>query len=764
MRYPVQERVKSILKSLTLKQKARLLYGKDFWYVRGSEADKRLPDIMLTDGPSGLRKQEGKADMLGIHAGVPATAFPTASCLACSWDEALVREMGEAMARECVKEGVSVLLGPGVNHKRDPLCGRNFEYFSEDPFLTGKLAAGLVQGVQSLGIGTSLKHFAANSREDERMFSDSMVDERTLHEIYLKQFEMVIRQAQPRTVMMAYNKLNGVHCAENERLMKLAREEWGFQGIFLTDWGAMRRQTAAYAAGLDLEMPGTQNSDEDLCEAVEKGEIAEAVIDEHAARMIEFLLDCNPADKKTPENLLEKNFEIACNVAAESTVLLKNESILPLCADSDFCVIGGFAKTPRYQGGGSSHVNAWRVTNFLDQVKGAPYAEGYRDNAEETDEAYIRDAVRLAASHENVIVFAGLPERMESEGFDRKDMELPQAQLRLIKEIAAVNQNIVVVLQLGAPVTLPFLRDVKAVLLTYLAGEGGGKATYELLFGRKNPCGKLAETFPVCYEDTPSHRYYKKHEDYDEYREGIFTGYRYYETADVPVNFPFGHGLSYTTFSYCDVSLDRQTLFFTLKNTGDYDGKEIAQVYLSALSSKVSRPKKELKAFRKVALAAGEAVRIAIPLSEIDFSFYNRKEHRWQVEEGDYELLIGASVADIRLRARLHVTGETVVPEDPPCYTDMTAETIVSEADFLAYAEMAAPHERNRYDLTLFSPIGDLKYSEKGRQIYQDLKARVAAGGEANLRTAMDMPIINMTMGGHTRKEVQAFLENLRRN
>lgn len=758
----MEERVNAILRSLTLKQKARLLYGRDFWYVRGSAADERLPDVMLTDGPSGLRKQEGLADILGIHRSVPATAFPTASCIACSWDEALMRETGAALARECIRENVFVVLGPGVNHKRDPLCGRNFEYFSEDPLLTGKLAAGFVQGVQSLGVGTSLKHFAANSREDGRMFSDSIVDERTLREIYLKQFEIVVRQAQPRTIMTAYNKLNGVHCSENARLMKTAREEWGFRGIFLTDWGAMRRQAASYAAGLDLEMPGTADSDKDLCEAVRAGEITEAQIDEHAARMIEFLLGQEQICRSLPENLLEQNFETAYRAAAESAVLLKNEGILPLREEDDYCVIGGFAKSPRYQGGGSSNVNAWRVTAFLEQVSGAPYAEGYRTDTGEADEGQICEAAALAAAHEKVILFAGLPECMESEGFDRKHMDLPASQLRLIEKIVSVNRNVVIVLQLGAPVALPFVKDVKGLLLTYLAGEGGGLATHALLFGRLNPCGKLAETFPVRYEDTPAYRYYKKHEDYDEYREGIFTGYRYYETAGVPVNFPFGHGLSYTTFAYRDLSLEGGTLSFTLQNTGTYAGKEIVEVYLSALSSKISRPRKELKAFRKVALAAGEEMRVAIPLSEIDLSFYNRKEHRWQVEGGEYELLVGASAADIRLRAKIRAEGETDVPEDPPCYMHMTAQTAVSEEEFLAYAEAEIPHERNKYDLTLFSPIKDLQYSEKGKEIYAQMRSRAAAGGEANLNTAMDMPIINMTMSGRTRKEVRAFLEELR--
>ena len=765
MNNDIRERAKEIVSGLTLRQKAQLLYGRDFWFVRGSLASEQLPDIMVTDGPSGLRKQLGKPDMLGIHASVPATAFPTASCVACSWDPALAEEMGKAMGEECVKEDVAVLLGPGANHKRDPLCGRNFEYLSEDPLLSGKLAAALIRGVQSQGVGTSLKHFACNSREDARMYCDSIVDERALREIYLKQYEIAVKESQPMTIMMAYNRLNGTHCAQNKRLMTdIARGEWGFEGLFVTDWGAIRDQVASYVAGLDLEMPGTFKSDDDLVEAVEEGRLSEKVIDERAEKVVELLLKSKLPKPQPEEDLLEKNFARARCIAEQSAVLLKNDNILPLAEEDDFCVIGAFAKTPRFQGGGSSNVNAYRTDCFLEYVKDAPFEEGYEFDSLTADEERISRAVELAKKHQKVLLFAGLPNAAESEGYDRTTMDMPASHLKLIEEVCKVNKDVVLVLMMGAPVAIPVNESIKGILLCYLAGEAGGGAAYRLLFGKANPSGKLAETFPVRYEDTPAHRYYKQCDEYDEYREGIFTGYRYYETAKVPVAYPFGHGLSYTAFAYTDVKLEGDTLSFTLTNTGSRDGSEVVELYISAVEPQMFRPEKELKGFQKIALKAGESRRVSFALQDIDFSFYDAPAHQWTVEEGEYDLLIGASVSDIRLSVRTFVKGEKVASlrDKVPFYYDMTAETVVPEEGFLAYADLPAPKPRDRSKLTLFSPIKDLAYNERSRPMYESLLARAKAGGASNVSTALDMPIINMTMtGSRTRKDVMAFLRSL---
>jgi beta-glucosidase len=658
----MEKRIKETLSRLSLKQKANLLYGKRFWYIHGSDADESLPDIMVTDGPTGLRKQEGEADMLGLFGSIPATAFPTASCAACSWDDELLYKMGEAMGKECVKENVTVLLGPGVNHKRDPLCGRNFEYLSEDPYLTGKLGASIVKGVQSQGVGTSVKHFAANSREDGRCFSDSMIDERTLREIYLRQFEMIVREANPATIMVAYNKLNGTHCSENKWIMNdVARKEWGFKGLFMTDWGAMRNQAESYINGLDLEMPGTKDSDIDICEAVEKGELSEAIVDERAAKVLELLFKSMEVKPQIPADICKTNYDVAYDVAVESAVLLKNDSILPFDKNDDYCVVGAFAEKPRYQGGGSSNVNPYVLDNFLQYVSNAPYTPGYNIESTEPDEKLIADAVKLAQTHKKVLLFAGLPDVSESEGYDRKKMDMPKSHLKLIEEVCAVNENVVLILSIGAPVTLPFKDKTRGILLLHLAGEANGKATHDLVFGLKNPCGKLAETMPVKYEDTPAYLYYRKHEDYDEYREGIFTGYRYYDTVGEKVNYPFGYGLSYTQFEYSNLIINDQTVSLNVTNTGSREGKEIVQLYIAAKNSKIFRAKKELRGFKKMALAAGESKCVVFSLSDDDFTFYNVKLNKWSVEECEYEILVGASVEDIRQRGKIFMKASCIL-------------------------------------------------------------------------------------------------------
>ncbi len=772
-----KKRVDEILSKLTLKQKASLLYGKNFWYLKGSEASEELPDIMLTDGPSGLRKQNGKADMMGINESVPAVAFPTGSAAACSWDIDLMYEMGAAIGDEAAKEGVSVVLGPAVNHMRDPLCGRNFEYLSEDPYLTGKLGAAYVKGLQSKGVGSSVKHFAANSREDGRMFCDSLIDERALREIYLKPFEIIVKESQPYTIMSAYNKINGTHCAQNKRLMTdIARNEWGYEGLFLTDWGAMRDQLESYRAGLDLETPGTFGSDDDLEKAVLSGELDENVLNERAGKVIELLLR---SEEKADETGFDPkdNLAVAQRIAEESAVLLKNEGVLPLSENDDFCVIGGFAENPRYQGGGSSKINPLKLDNFLSCLPdNTAYAKGYDDdddgNGGKLNERLIDDAVKLAKKHKTAIIFAGLPESCESEGCDRKTLDMPKSHNALIEAVAKVNPNTVVLLFCGGPVTMHWLPEVKGVLLMHLGGCMSGKAAYNLIFGKSNPCGKLTQTFPLKYGDCPSAKYYNKHEDYDEYRESIFTGYRYYDTVKKEVLFPFGFGLSYTSFEYTDLRVNAQngkiSVCANIKNNGEIKGKEIVQLYVSHKNSTIFKPEKELKYFKKIELGAGETKEVTFELSDGDFAFYNAEESRWQTEGGEYEIILAASSKDIRLKKTLHIDGETVklcenYKNKFGEYYNLKADTEISEECFLSLAKLQKPTERDKSKITVYSPIKDLEFSAGGKELFEGLKQRaISSGNKADFLTAMDMPIINMTMNSErTRGYVYDFLKKV---
>ncbi|MGN0814791.1 MAG: beta-glucosidase [Candidatus Coproplasma sp.] len=765
--------VKEILSKLTVKQKANLLYGKKFWYLHGSSSSEALPDIMLTDGPSGLRKQNGKADMIGINDSVPATAFPTGSAIACSWDRELLYELGCAIGNEAAAENVSVVLGPAVNIMRDPLCGRNFEYLSEDPYLAGKLGAAYVNGLQSKGVGASVKHFAANSREDGRMFCDSVIDERALREIYLKPFEIIVKESQPFTIMTAYNKVNGVHCAQNKKLMTdIARGEWGYKGIFLTDWGAMREQIESYKAGLDLEMPGTCGSDEDIERAVACGQLDEEVLNEHAERVINLLLNSKnkAADVgfKPEDNLIK-----AQRFAEECAVLLKNDGILPMKEGDDYCVIGGFAEKPRYQGGGSSKTNPRRLDSFLEYVgTEAEFSRGYGLSSDETDAKLIQNAVEAAKRHKYAVVFAGLTDLSESEGYDRKTLDMPASHNALIEAVSRVNKNTVVVLFGGSPVVMPWVNAVKGILHMHLGGCMSGKVTYNLLFGKANPCGKLTQTFPVSYGDCPSASYYGKDEDFEEYRESVFTGYRFYDTAKRRTLFPFGFGLSYTRFSYSEISAevcgDKVNVSFSLANVGDRDGKEIVQLYVSHKNPTFFKAKKELKEFAKITLKKGQSKRVDFELGRDAFAFYNDEAGEWQVEKGEYQILIGASAEDIRLETTVFIDG-VVLEENPqakslyPAYFTLEDHPYVPEEHFLALAKVEQPKTRDKTNITLFSPIKDLQYSAGGKEIFETLKNRAeASGNKADFLTAMDMPVINTIMNSdRTRAFVYELLKNI---
>lgn len=666
---------KDLISQMTLKEKASLCSGKDFWHLKSIER-LGLPEIMVCDGPHGLRKQNAENKKVGIGNSYPATCFPTAVTTACSWDRDLIYKMGQALAEECLQHGVSVLLGPGVNMKRSPLCGRNFEYFSEDPELAGEMGAAFIAGVQSKGIGTSLKHFAGNSQEMKRMTSNSIIDERALREIYLRAFEKAVKKSQPWTVMNAYNLLNGTYCSENDWLQnKVLRDEWGFKGAVVSDWGAVNDRVAGLNAGNDLEMPSSGGvNDAKIVEAVKCGVIDETTLDERVDKLIDIIL--KGADNKKPgykfdvkaHNLLSRQ------IAEQSMVLLKNDgNILPLKrVEGEYvAVIGAFADNPRYQGAGSSIINPTMIDSGRRAFNNSPisvkFADGYdRSGKRKNEDAYITEACNLAKNASKAVVFIGLTDDYESEGFDRSTMKLPDGHNRLVEAVSRVNDNVIVVLEGGSPVKMPWADDVKAILNAYLGGQSVAPAIVDVLTGKANPCGKLAETYPVCLKDTPtSFRYPDSKEDV-QYRESIFIGYRYYDKVERNVRFPFGFGLSYTSFEYSDIKLKKKNLTkgegakvtFTIKNTGDVAGSEIAQVYVAKPESKIFRAPKELKGFVKIHLDPGEEKKVTVELDDRAFAFWNTATEDWCVESGEYKILVGASSRDIRLEAAAKMKSE----------------------------------------------------------------------------------------------------------
>lgn len=647
-----------IMEKMTLKEKIAYCSGEDVWHTK-KFPQYEMDNIMMADGPHGLRKQEDSGDILGINESIKATSFPTASITACSFDVNLLEKMGEALSVEAKNNEVSVVLGPGINVKRNPLCGRNFEYFSEDPYLAGKLGTAFVKGVQKLGIGTSVKHFALNNQEYKRFSSDSIVEERTMREIYLMPFEMVVKEGKPDTVMSAYNKINGTYCSSNKWLLTdVLRKDWGFEGVVVTDWGAMSDRIESFKAGCDLCMPGgSAYMESETNEAILCGMLDEKDIDASVRRILELVerkrevfKDFKAPSKEEKEMTLEKHYCLAKQIATESAVLLKNEdNILPL-KQEEVGFIGYMAKELRYQGAGSSHINPWKVSNIVEKCRKVSYAEGY-DKFGETDEEKIKEAVCLAKNVKNVVVFAGLPESYESEGFDREHMQIPKGHLELIENVAKVNPNIVVVLFGGSAMEIPFEKDVKAILYMGLPGEAGGEATCDLLFGKENPCGRLAETWPIKYADCISSDYYGQKDA--QYREGVYVGYRYYLSANVPMKYPFGYGLSYSDFEYSDLHIDGNHVFCTVKNTGLVKGKEVVQLYIEPLQKDVYRPLRELKAFAKVELDARESKTISFTLSDRSFSIW---QDGFVVPKGQYKIMIGKDCQNI-------VLSDTVVKE-----------------------------------------------------------------------------------------------------
>ena len=667
--------LKKIVSEMTLEEKAGMCSGLDFWHLKEVE-HLGIPKVMVSDGPHGLRKQDEKGDHLGINDSIKAVCFPPAVLSACSFDRGLMEEMGKAIGREAQANDVSVVLGPAVNIKRSPLCGRNFEYYSEDPYLAGEIAAAFVKGVQSQHVGTSIKHFAANNQEYRRMSSSSEVDERTLREIYFPAFETAVKKAQPYTFMCSYNQINGTFASENKWLLTdVLRGEWGFKGYVMSDWGAVNDRVKGLEAGLELEMPASGgDNDAMIVKAVKDGALEEKILDQAVERILRIIFEY--ADHRKPQEFtMEKDHEEAQHIAEESMVLLKNENhILPLKTSEKAAFIGGFARNPRFQGGGSSHINCFKTTNVLDSVPcdaQVVYAEGFPADRDFYDKALADEAVKAAAEADKAVIFAGLPESFESEGYDRSHMRLPECQNRLITEILKVQPNTVIVLHNGngSPVEMPWLGEIKGLLETYLGGQAGGAAAANILYGKINPSGKLAETMPLKLSDNPSYLNFGGGEKV-EYREGIFVGYRYYDTKEMDVAFPFGYGLSYTTFAYSNLKLsmenptEKDTVMVSadVTNTGKSAGKEVVQLYIRDLTGSAIRPEKELKGFEKVFLEPGETKTVTMELNKRSFAWYNTELHDWFAASGDYEILVGASSRDIRLTETLHLNSSQRLP------------------------------------------------------------------------------------------------------
>lgn len=737
----MDSRISQLIDAMTLAEKASLCSGKNYWYLKPIER-LGVPSIGMADGPHGLRKHIPGKENAGQSESIPATCFPTASATANSWDRDLMREIGAALGEESIQEHVDVLLGPGVNIKRSPLCGRNFEYISEDPFLAGELASAFVDGVQSKGVGTSVKHYAVNSQETLRLTIDAVVDERALREIYLAGFEKVVKQSKPWTVMCAYNQLNGTYCSEHDKLLTgILRDEWGYEGIVVSDWGAVNERVDGLRAGMDLEMPGSSGTnDKRIVSAIKDGSLDVSVLDATAARILSLIY-------KAVENRTECRYDtdahhaLARKAAAQSAVLLKNEdNLLPLTKDAKVALIGAFTKTPRYQGNGSSLVNPTKMEcaydAFTARDMNVTYSPGYPMDSDRPDPNLIKEAVRAAKKAEVAVIFAGLPKEYESEGFDRIHMDMPQSHNELITAVADANPNTVVVLQNGAPVTMPWIGGVKSMLECYLAGQAGGPAAVDVLTGDVNPSGKLAETFPLSLSDTPCYRYFPEGPKTVEYRESLYVGYRYYDTARKDVLFPFGHGLSYTQFAYRDLRLsanrikedEKLNVAVTVENTGERAGAEIIQIYIRDDASTIFRPEKELKGFIKVSLEPGETKTASFTLDRRAFAYYNVDIHDWHVQSGTFTVMAGSSSAVIHLKVPVYVEStrqDATVPdyrENAPVYHDLHKEEFsVPDADFAALLGRELPEKERRPDAPYGanSTIGEIRKRWIGRMIYR---------------------------------------------
>ena len=735
-----------IIRKLTLEEKAALLQGWSTWTTREIER-LGIPAIFLSDGPHGLRKQAGAGDHLGLNASVPATCFPTAATMANSWDTELGEELGRALGEEAAANDVHVVLGPGLNMKRSPLCGRNFEYFSEDPYLAGKMGAAYIRGIQANGVAACPKHFAVNSQELRRMCMDSVVDERTLREIYLTAFEMAVTEGKAKTIMSSYNMVGGTYANENAHLLtEILRQEWGFDGFVVTDWGGDNDHSAGVRAGSNLVMPAPgPDCAIGLVKAVKEGRVSEKEVDKRVEELLNVVFSTSEALSKTPKTFdKELHHAIARKCAEGSIVLLDNDGILPLDKSCTAAIIGDFAETPRYQGAGSSQVNPTKLDDLKSELENSGleitgFAQGFSRTDPKPDNSLIAPAILLAKMSDVVILCVGLDEIAESEGLDRVSMELSLGQKKLIDEIYKVNRNIILVLSGGAPFIMPDRNKYKAAIHGYLGGQAGAGAMADALLGKINPSGKLNETWPEKLSDTPSYPYFPSKERTAEYREGLYIGYRYYDTTNTPVRYPFGYGLSYTTFAYSDISASKDSVTFTITNTGKVGGAEVAQVYVSCKDGKVFRPNKELKGFAKVFLKAGERKTVTVTLDDKAFRYFNVKTDRWEIETADYEICVAANVSDVRLSASVHVDGmEAPLPyESLPSYESGKIGS-VSDAEFAKLLGHPIPDGHWSGELTKNDAICQLYYAKCGAarlayKILTWLKNKSEAKGKPDL-------------------------------
>ena len=768
------EKARKLVSQMTLEEKASLCSGKDFWYLKSVER-LGLPSIMVTDGPHGVRKQVSSSEDLGISKNVPAVCFPTAVAMACSFNRELIREVGSAIGEECRQEGVAVLLGPGINIKRSPLCGRNFEYFSEDPLVSGHLAAAFIEGVQSQAVGTSLKHYAANNQEKRRLTIDAVMDERTFRELYLAGFEYAVKHAQPWTVMCSYNQVFGEFASESERLLTtILRDEWGFAGLVVSDWGAVVDRVRGVIAGLDLQMPHLDDTtDQRLADAARAGTLSMQALDSAAERVCALILRAQERKPFTYD--VNAHRSLARRAAAQSAVLLKNDDdLLPVKPGAHAAVIGAFAAAPRYQGTGSSRITPIKVDSALDEFRTQgldfEFAAGYREESDEPDEALIEEARRIATGKDIVFIFAGLPDRYEAETFDRDSLAMPPSHNRLIEAVREVNENVSVILYCGGVVEVPWADKVKAILLMHLGGEAVSLATVDVLLGKVNPPGKLAESWPDKLEDNPSFANFPGYPLTVEYREGLFVGYRYYDKAEKPVRYPFGFGLSYTTFGYHDLALsarrvgDDDELFVSCKitNTGSRAGNEVVQLYLAKKGSVIIRPEQELKGFVNLSLLPGESQEARFKLTSRDLAYYNTDLADWHVENGEYEVRIAASSRDVRLRDSFTYAGsvETSPPdlrEQAPCYYNLGNGIRVSDAEFTTLlGRPIPPRERVKGSpFTINSTITDIQENWVGRIINREFLKQVELIGDKDPFLKLmaekifpDMPLRFLTMVG----------------
>lgn len=665
-----REDIQNLIAQMTLEEKSGMCSGADFWQLKSIER-LGIPSVKVTDGPHGLRAQDEQTDHLGINESIKAVCFPTGCATAASFDRKLLKKIGTAIGQECQAKDISTILGPAMNIKRSPLCGRNFEYYSEDPLVASEMAAALTEGIQSQNVGVSMKHFLANNQEKRRMTNSSQVDERTLREIYLAAFEGAVKQARPWTVMNSYNRINETYVGESkEYLTDILRDEWGFDGYVMSDWGAVNDRVEALKAGMDLEMPASGGiNDAMIVKAVQDGSLDEAVVDQACERILNVIFKFIENRQQGVTFEYEKDHELAAEAEAECIVLLKNEDeILPLVKDKKVAFIGKYAETPRYQGGGSSHINSWKVESTVEAVKeisDVSFAKGFDDIVDEVNEELQNEAVRVAEEAEVAVVFAGLPDNFESEGYDRKHLNLPNCQNTLIEKISKVQKNTIVVLHNGSPVTMPWKNQVKGIVEAYLGGQAVGKAVVNVLYGTANPSGRLAETFPLRLEDTPCYLTYGKGVDEAVYSEGVFVGYRYYTSKKQEVLFPFGYGLSYTTFTYSNLNLDRTqmtdneilTVSVEVENTGNRAGKEVIQIYVAPGETETARPVKELRAFDKIELAQGEKKTVSFELDARAFAYWNTEIHGWYVESGAYEIQVGKNAEEVLLHTTIQVEG-----------------------------------------------------------------------------------------------------------